>query len=87
LAVEGDREVDGYLPAQAAREARGMIYETYFLCFWAKSSALPEMDTTAGRGEEKNGAHGDNLAYYEYDAPIRVTMDSPRRGDKDGTGR
>jgi hypothetical protein len=70
LVVEEYREVDGYLPARAVRETRGMIYETYSPCFWEKSSAFPEMDTSVGLGEEENEVHGDDLAHHECNALI-----------------
>ena len=70
LVAEEYREVDGYLPARAVRETKGMIYETYFPCFWEKSSAFPEMDASVGLGEEVNEVHGDGLAHPEHHAPI-----------------
>lgn len=66
LAVAEYREVDGYLPAQAARETKAMIYETCFPYFGGKSSAFLEMDTMAVPGEGENKVHGDGLVHYEY---------------------
>ena len=63
LVAEEYREVDGYRPARAVRETRGMIYETCSPCFWENSSIFPEMDTSVGLGEEENEVHGDGLAH------------------------
>lgn len=66
LVVEEYRAVDGYLLAHAAREARGMIYETCFPYFGGKSSAVLEMDTMVEPGEGEDKVHGDGLTHYEY---------------------
>lgn len=69
LVAEEYREVDGYLPAQAARETRGTIYETCFPHFGGKLNAFLEMDTTVGLGERENVVHADGLARYEHMYP------------------